>query len=180
MGVTLQTIGKARFRKAIDSRLLKLHNDLRTRRFEKLRVPRILGTLPNLQMWLQEKVIGEHIAPTSRPTMHRDVGKALAELHLSNLATDRIHTVSDELLALAKQIDGLLGWQTQFASESQWLILTSKRVADFLLPAETTIIHRDFYHDQAIGSPNGITFLDFDLAAMGQPELDVGQLPSAS
>ena len=173
-GATLQTIGKARFRKAIDERLVKLHNDLQCHHFEKLRVPQILGTLPQLQMWLQEKALGEHIAPTSRPTMHRDVGKALAELHLSNMFIDRFHTVSDELLNLKKQIYGLLSWQTKFAEESQWLILTCNRVAGFLLPAETTIIHRDFYHDQAIGSQHGIYFLDFDLAAMGQPELDAG------
>jgi thiamine kinase-like enzyme len=173
-GASLKTIGKSRFRKAVDKQLLKLHNDLQARRFEKLRVPRILASLPKMKMWLQEKITGEDITPTSHWLLHQDVGAALAELHLSNSAIDRFHSVSDELATLREQLDLWLSGQDRFATDAQWLLKTCDRVVDFLLPAETTIVHRDFYFDQAISSHNEIAFLDFDLASMGHPELDVG------
>lgn len=173
-GQTEQVIGKVRLKKRIDQRVMQLYKDLQILGSSGVRVPEFLGTLPHIHLWLQEKILGSEIQPISPLAIHRAVGQALAEMHCSKLEIERSHSIQDELAVLCQQFEHWLYPEAEYSRQSEGLLNSCFQAVDSLVPVENTIIHRDFYFDQVLSSRDGIALLDFDLATMGPPELDVG------
>lgn len=169
-----QVIGKVRLNKRFDQKVIQLHDDLQVLHSSGVRVPHVVGTLPKINLWLQEKISGHTVTPDSPLEIHRAVGQALAELHCSKLKIERSHTIQDELAVLRKQFEQWLYPVSEYSCKSESLLHSCLKLVDDLIPGDSTIIHRDFYFDQVLSSRDGIALLDFDLATMGPPELDVG------
>ena len=169
-----QVIGKARLKKPVDQKVVQLHSDLQGLTSPSVRVPRVLGTLPPMNLWLQEKISGQAVKPDSPLSNHRAVGQALAALHGFKLDVGRSHSIQDELAILTQQFEQWLTPIDKLANQSKLILDSCFKVADDLIPVQHTLIHRDFYFDQVLSTGDGVALLDFDLAKMGPPELDVG------
>lgn len=167
-------IGKARLGKSVDSRVLQLHCDLQKLRTARVVVPGLIGEIPEWSLWLQEKLNGQPISPDSKPEVHWSVGVALAKLHSCGVAIDRPYGVDDELRILRQQHADYLGVSEQWRDASAALLQLAQQRSLTLQPTQSVLLHRDFYFDQVLMMESSIALLDFDTAAMGPAELDVG------
>lgn len=91
------------------------------------------------------------------------VGRALAEFHESGIMVPRRHSLADEL--------GILERRLGMGSE---LLGACKTAANELSAVNDRPLHRDFHPGQILHSGTGIGIIDFDLLAMGDPAVDVG------
>ncbi len=171
---TQTVIGKARLGKPLDVRLTRLHNDLQGLRKERVVVPRVNGELPDWSLWFQEKLLGQPVSPDSSPEIHRAVGVALARLHSCGSTIDRSHTLDDELRNLRKQHAEFLGDSERWSEGSAALLRLAEQRVSHLRSVQPVLLHRDFYFDQVLAMEGAIALVDFDTAAMGPAELDVG------
>ncbi len=167
-------LGKARFTKKVDSRVLKLHCDLQVLRVANVHVPRVIATVPSLNMWLQEKLPGKAVCPGSDKNFHRMVGTALAKLHLSATTVDRnIHW----LMSFSRSRCNIAQWLTNstvWRTTAQAVLELAQHSASRLEATAPVLLHRDFYFDQVLVDEQTVALLDLDLAAMGPAELDIG------
>ncbi len=170
----LRVIGKCRLAKPVNMQLLELHENLQSLRPLGVIVPRVVGRLPTLNLWFQEKIAGQHVLNDSSHAGHRSVGAALAELHLSGVKADKTHTIDAELRVLREQYDQWLLSSDRWRKQSMHVFELAEKAAARLRPVSTMLVHRDFYFDQVLATDDGVALLDFDLACMGQAELDVG------
>lgn len=102
----------------------------------------------------------------------RDVGVAIARWHgywadqaPAGLAA---HTPAEELRTLERQLAGSPPTVRQ-------AVMTEARTLAEPWPC-TTAAHRDLYEDQVVLHGHGVGLIDLDDAAIGPPELDVGNL----
>lgn len=167
-------IGKARLGKSVDSRVLQLHSDLQNLRTAGVVVPGLIGEIPEWNLWLQEKLNGQPVSPDSKPEVHRSVGVALAKLHTCGVVIDRFHTVDAEMHILRQQHAAFLSNTEEWRDASSTLLQLAQQRSLTLQPTQSVLLHRDFYFDQVLMMENSIALLDFDTAAMGPAELDVG------
>ncbi|MCA9047552.1 MAG: aminoglycoside phosphotransferase family protein [Planctomycetaceae bacterium] len=174
----LKVLGKIRYR-GIDRHTPELHRKLATAGFHRnplVRIPRYLGTVPSMNMWLQEKVPAHTVTPdVLTPTKtHADIGRALAALHASGVCVDRRHGIDDEMAILHQRLGEVSHHYPEWSQGIGRILKRCDRLAASLPPAATCLLHRDFYFDQVLFDGSQITLLDLDLAAMGPPELDAG------
>lgn len=167
-------IGKVRLGKSVDSRLHQLHRDLQKLRTARVVVPAFIGEIPEWNLWFQEKLLGQAVSPDSKPEVHRSVGVALAKLHNCGVVIDRSHTLDDELRILRQQHADFLSVTEEWRDASSALLHLAQQSSLTLQPTQSVLLHRDFYFDQVLVMENSIALLDFDTAAMGPAELDVG------
>ncbi len=172
--VSLDILGKTHFRKPIDTRLLALHESMQSLRPHGVIVPRVVGVIPPVGLWLQEKLAGCHVLEKLDPQLHRRVGQALAELHNCRLTIDRYHGVQEELHVIESQYKQWLLNNPQWATEAKAVLGLVTKLSHQLSNSEKVLIHRDFYFDQVLVTKEGVGLLDWDLATMGPPELDIG------
>jgi thiamine kinase-like enzyme len=177
-------LGKARSR-GLDRTSVQCQQELWAAGFNEssadgISVPETLGTMPEWGMWFQRKIPGsttfkELESPQGIP-IAQQVGRALAKLHNTHLPCQRHHTVADELRILHERLPKLLvtypQWERRLARLLEQCDLVGAAIPPPLKPVG---IHRDFYPDQVLISPDGrLYLLDFDLYCMGDPALDIG------
>ena len=182
VGNKLSILAKARA-KGLDQRSYITQKHLGQQGFEatspdNISVPEVLGTLPEFHVFLQEKVPGENLGallakPDSQEYMTK-VAAALAKLHSSAVETGRSHTLDDELEILEDRLEKaselLPAYKTRIGNVMLGCEVLANRLS--VLPPHT--LHRDFYQDQILISDKRLYLLDFDLMALGNPALDVG------
>ncbi|MEZ6120305.1 MAG: phosphotransferase [Pirellulaceae bacterium] len=84
------------------------------------------------------------------------------------------HTIQRELEILNERIP-LVAQQVSVGFDRLRSILQGcQRLARTIGQEEVRPIHRDFYQDQVILNGSQVYLLDFDLACMGNPALDIG------
>ncbi|MCA9035312.1 MAG: aminoglycoside phosphotransferase family protein [Planctomycetaceae bacterium] len=174
----LCVIGKIRF-KGLDHATPQLHRRLYQAGLHErsaTRVPRFLGTVPALNMWLQEKVCANSVTADARTPLevHAAVGRALAELHSIDVNVDRHHSIHDEMQILERRLGEVSTRHTEWNRDIGLVLNRCSELAAGLPKTPDCLIHRDFYFDQVLYDGTQITLLDLDLAAMGTPELDAG------
>lgn len=177
-------LGKLRA-KGTDRRTPQVHRALREAGLDGLAdhgvgVPRAIGQIDAMKMWLQEEVPGQTLAShlqdanTSRCEILARTGAALARLHDVPPATDRCWTLHDELDVL----DRALGCATANIPESAEALRGIMRGARARLEqlGEEAVcgIHRDFYFDQVLVDGRRIWLVDLDLYSIGDPAIDLG------
>ncbi len=141
-------------------------------------VPAVLGSVPELGLWLQQAVAGCGLAEW--PTSHAGVflagrvAHALHKLHRTSVPTTRRHSVDDELGILAERFAQLTIERPDLAVRLRWLQAACVELAESLRERPVCGIHRDFYPAQVLAQGDRLWLLDFDLYCEGDPALDVG------
>lgn len=173
--------GKLRINE-LDRRTPALHQRLAAVGFcAEVGIPRMLGILPEAQIWLQERVegrllrdllaLGGEIAPFEA------TGRALAQLH-------RIPTAAlgCRSCPLGRSTTRSLCLPTRWTAPRVRPDLTAAlrnlssdlgARARALAPRWVTSIHRDFYPDQVIVGPARTWLLDLDLFSLGGAKIDI-------
>lgn len=174
-----EVYGKLRA-KGLERRTPGLHRRLTKAGFNgEVGVPEALGLLPEMGVWLQERVRGRLLtdlldAPDTAPV--RAAGRALARLH--GVDPGRIGdapewTMRDELAvmrdALERAAAARPGLRPTLAALGAELVAK----AEALPPTPRRGIHRDFYPDQVIVAPGKVWLLDLDLFSLGDPAIDI-------
>jgi aminoglycoside phosphotransferase (APT) family kinase protein len=143
-----------------------------------LAVPRVLGVVPELNMWFQELVVGQSLTgllqKSHAQALMSEVADALYQLHRLSPVTSRQHTIHDELNILHDRLERVARQKPAWSSRLGRVIKACETVASNVAPRKARGIHRDFYADQVLVNENKIYLLDFDLYTMGDPALDVG------
>jgi aminoglycoside phosphotransferase (APT) family kinase protein len=141
-------------------------------------IPRPLGVLPDLKMWLQVKVPGT--AATSLGTDERGVelgeriARAIRKLHCHPAPAPPLHTTDDELRILRERLQLTAAALPHYAPRLHAIVERCARIARTLPRVEPRGIHRDFYADQVLVHDQRAYLLDLDLYALGDPALDIG------
>ncbi|OWY66916.1 hypothetical protein B7486_34265 [cyanobacterium TDX16] len=139
-------------------------------------IPRVLTVWRDWNMVVFEGVVspqsheGQSVGPTQ---LARAAGNVLATLHDLSPATLSTFTPSDELVATARWVElGSHAGRLDARAKRIWIELRKWRHR--LPPASGSLIHRDFYDSQLLPTRQGWAIVDFDTAARGDREQDVG------
>jgi hypothetical protein len=173
-GASLKTVlGKSRA-KGLDTTSYQVQSYL----FQAgLNVPEPLGIILELNMWLQETVSGVSLSDmltTKAPSLMDWTAKELYKLHQLSSATSKCHTLHDELNILSERLQRVAWIKPAWSARLERVLKACKELALSLLELPPKAIHRDFYADQVLVSGEKVYLLDFDLYALGDPALDVG------
>jgi hypothetical protein len=141
-------------------------------------VPEPVGAVPALHMWLQRKVrgrgAGDLVMGRAVPDLSERIAEAAHKIHTNAVPTRRRHTVVDEMSALCRYLGEVSKLQPRWANRINGVLDGCAHLAGGIECGSPTAIHGDFYHDQVIVSDQRIYVVDFDLYAVGDPALDVG------
>jgi len=151
-------------------------------------VARPLGILPQWNMWLQEHVLGQNgwkaLLGTKSDTVATRIADAAHKLHQTEILTERVHTLDDELRILEEGLQKVIGKIPRLKSRIVSVLDACRELATSLSPAMLSPkmssqtgnsgIHRDYYPDQILVSNDRIWILDHDLYCRGHPSLDIG------
>jgi hypothetical protein len=141
-------------------------------------VPEPIGVIPKFQMWLQRKVPGKlaslRLSDHSGIVLARKVADAIHKLHRAGIATERTHTIADELAILHECMDVVAKQRPALASRTARILKACDELGAILPVPARCGIHRDFYPAQVIVDDPRLYLIDFDLYCMGDPALDVG------
>lgn len=152
------------------------------------RTPRPLGYDARRRFLLTTEVAGQSVearlasvTSAQRTTLLDRLARAITAFH-SLTPDDRVdwrpHTAADEagLLATAAARLRTVAWPPDL--QRAWDDCRAEamtRLGDGAAPA-TAIIHRDLHLGQILADANDLGLVDFDDVALGEPELDVGNL----
>lgn len=174
-------VGKARA-KGLDQKSCDITNKL-SAEFDNvaqtvIRIPRPVAVVPEFNMWLQEKVLGElatkilitdaglRLAPRLAEAAHR--------IHSSAVVPSRTHTVSDELRILTERLEAVAAANAVLRTRLENMLCHCHALADSVADAKLLPIHRDFHPGQVLVDGSRLWLLDFDLFSLGDPAVDVG------
>jgi aminoglycoside phosphotransferase (APT) family kinase protein len=137
-----------------------------------------MGALPKMNLWLQRKIDGVVLTsilgqPEGKDAM-RQAAHAIHKLNEQGPATNRRHTLDDEMALLRERLTHAA---TQIRPLSKRILTVLDRchtLAGTLAQAAPRPIHREFCSDNLLIAPNGVYLLDLDLYCQGDPALDVG------
>jgi aminoglycoside phosphotransferase (APT) family kinase protein len=175
-------LGKLRD-KGLDRRTPALHDALRACGFDGsgtkgVGVPRAVGVIPHLGLWLQEMVPGvgldQFLVPTADSTPFARTGAALAALHHGGSAETRRWTMADELAVLERALHEAGRMQPDLVPALRAISHRAATTLSAIGEGTACGIHRDFYFDQVIVDDSRIWIVDLDLYAHGDPAIDVG------
>jgi hypothetical protein len=145
---------------------------------DRIAVPKAIGLVPKLQMWLQLRVSGrpvtELVAAPCGEALARRVAEAAHKIHRSGVSTSKQHTMADELRILDQCLQKVAAIEPRWNRRLETLLLACHRLAIATPTPRPCSIHRDYYPDQVIAHKDTLYLLDFDLYCLGDPGLDVG------
>ncbi|ANV84213.1 phosphotransferase [Picosynechococcus sp. PCC 7003] len=143
-----------------------------------LSVPEPLGFIEPWRMWLQSWVPGQ---PTTKllpiqPGLPEKIAALAHKIHTHSVATNKTHTIADELQILGNRLWDLAQQQPQWQGKMQHFIAQSARLGQALdqYSRPSTTIHRDFYPDQILVEGDRLWLVDLDLYCQGDPAVDLG------
>jgi Phosphotransferase enzyme family len=143
-----------------------------------LNVPQPLGVIPDLHMWLQEKVAGVSLTDVLQSpraaSLMTCVAQQLHQLHQLPPVASRQHIVKDELAILSDRLQRVKAIKPEWSARLDKVMNHCKQLVLELPSVAAKGIHRDFYADQVLVADEKLYLLDFDLYALGDPALDVG------
>lgn len=177
-------LGKIRA-KGPDRRTPQVHRALRAAGLDGLAdhgvgVPRALGRVDTLHMWLQEEVSGDPLAQYLDPARSPEtkvlarIGGALAHLHAVPAVVDHNWSFVDEAAVLRRAIEKAARNMPEEGNALCKIVVASEAQLEKLSNAPVCGIHRDFYFDQVLVDSHRTWILDLDLYAIGDPAIDIG------
>ncbi|HXG85629.1 MAG TPA: phosphotransferase [Pyrinomonadaceae bacterium] len=179
-------IGKARA-KGLDKTSFAVHQALwldgfDDRSVDGVSVPKPIGVIPELQMWLQRRVPGKTAflllpEPDGIELAGRIAG-AIYKLQQTKFpdaaAARHTHTITNELDILHQRLTELAKTRPKWRKRLERVLASCDLLGANLINTEQRTIHRDFYADQIIVSASRLYLIDFDLLCLGDPALDAG------
>jgi aminoglycoside phosphotransferase (APT) family kinase protein len=145
---------------------------------DSISVARPLGIVPACKMWLQERVPGtscwDALTGPHRETIATRIAEAAYKLHQTDIVTERVHTIENELQILEEKLPQVGRLITQFKPRIDVVLDKCRELANSIPFTQQMGVHRDFYPDQILVSGDRIFLLDHDLYCMGDPNLDIG------
>lgn len=142
-------------------------------------VPRPVAWLPDLRLHLLSSVPGTPVEPFLRAgdcaTAER-LADAVCNLHASRSAIARSHDLTAELAPLTERVEQLRAASPRLRSAATRCLAAVLEGARRPWPWRYRPIHRDLYHDQILIGPHGVSFVDLDDAALGEPAVDVANV----
>lgn len=181
-GQKKDVLGKFR-PKGPDTRTAKLHGALRAAGLDgtqphRVGIPQARGSLPDLHMWFQDlapgRPVAEFLFPGASTTPARQAGAALAHLHATPPATDRIWTMAEEVEVLERALSCARARLPDHAMDLGTISDGLRQGALSLEPAPTVGLHRDYYQDQLLIDGSRSWIIDLDLYARGDAAIDIG------
>jgi aminoglycoside phosphotransferase (APT) family kinase protein len=175
-------VGKLRA-KGPDQRTPRLHARLRIAGLDGavpdwVGVPRAVGEIGALHVWLQEEVRGlrvtDYLRPDSSPRPAARAGEALAKLHTCGVEGRAPWTLGDEGVVLERVLTEAAAALPAQADRIGALLCASRALIAALGDGPSAGIHRDWYPDQVLVDGEVVWILDLDLHAQGDPAIDVG------
>lgn len=176
-------VGKARF-KGLDTRSWALQNAMWDGAFgpsatDGIRIARPVGMIPDLNMWLQEKVEAQDgWAAFDSTSGIRDstaiVARTIAKIQRDGPRTGRFHSVARELDGLTKQLAAAASERPELQSLISELEPECRRLAGTLPVWRPWPAHRDFHPGNVLIDDGGAWLLDLDLYCLSHPALDAG------
>ncbi len=143
-----------------------------------IHVPAPLGIVPAFNMWLQQKVEGatvtNYLDTPASELMGIEVARALHKLNTKGPATEKVHTIEDELGILETRLQQAAAGFPHWKSRIEKVLAACKTLAAMLPETPPAPIHRDFYPDNVLVGKDSLYLLDLDLYCMGAPSLDAG------
>lgn len=141
-----------------------------------LSIPRVLGVWRDWNMVLFEGVLppDSNDRPARAPSdIARAAGSVLATLHRLPARNLPVFTPADEIIATGRWIalEKLVGRMTPRAARI-WSDL--RRWHRRITAPSKSLVHRDFYDSQLLQTRQGWAIVDFDTAARGDREQDIG------
>lgn len=179
---TRSWLGKIR-NKGLDRKSYTLQHALRKHGFDEsspdaIGVPKTIGVVEELNMWLQEKVPGEVVTKQwdgdAGITLAERVAAAVCKLHQAPLLTQHRHTLDDELTILRRRLHAVVKEYPLWRQRIEQMLRGCERLAMTLVSSPLCGIHRDFYPDQVLLDGVRLYLLDLDLYCCGDPALDIG------
>lgn len=143
-------------------------------------VPQTLAVLPSLGLWLQARIAGRDA--TTLVFTHEGVevmaraGEALHRLHASGIDVPRRHGRAEEVAVLDRRLGDLAVRMPQRAAQVRRVAHACAQQLWSLVEQSDVLLHRDFHPDHVLWADRRVHLIDFDLAAMGEPGLDVGNM----
>lgn len=175
-------IGKVRA-KGLDDSAYRLLESLRQTGFgpdaaDGVQVPRPVALIPELQMWLQEKVPGTtatRLLPgPGGVALARRIAEAIHKLHAAGIPARKRHTMADELQILHERVPLVAEKKPHWAERIDRVLEMADRLGATVPEPHGCGIHRDFYADHVIVDGRRLSLVDFDLYCEGDPGLDAG------
>ena len=146
-------------------------------------VPEPIGTVSKFRMWLQRKVPGrpatDLLAGPGGEALARRIAEAAHKLHQAGVATERRHTMADELRILHECLPTVAQGEPRWAGRIERLLAACDRLGGATPESARRGIHRDFYADQVIVDGERFYLIDFDEYCEGDPALDIGNFVGA-
>lgn len=140
--------------------------------------PRTLGTIPDLHMWLQEKVPGqvvtELIGRVDGLSLAPRIGEALQKLHETNVPTSRCWSFDDELAILTKSLPAVAEKHPSLSGTVCEILEGCHDAVANMSDHPACGIHRDFHPDQILVDGERLWLVDLDLYSQGHPAIDIG------
>lgn len=147
-------------------------------RGSKVSVPRPVGVVPDLHLTLQlacpGRLVSRALNGESGVWVMESAAEGLAALHRVNIESKRSHTIEDEMAILTTRLQRAAALAPKWGERIRRVSHACRRIAGQLETSASLGIHRDFYPDQVLVDDRGVTLLDLDLFAKGDPALDVG------
>ncbi|WP_456429750.1 phosphotransferase [Rhodocaloribacter sp.] len=145
-----------------------------------IHIPEPIGCAPEFRMWLQRKAPGVTATtlladPNARALAPR-IAEALYKLHTSDYAPPRRHTLADELRILHERLPLVAERRPAWRPRLERLLEACDRLGASLPKTPPRPIHRDCHPDNLLVDGPRLYFLDLDLACVGDPALDAGNL----
>ena len=141
-------------------------------------VPRTLGTIPDLHMWLQEKVPGqvvtELVGRVEGLSLAPRIAEALQKLHETNVPTSRCWSFDDELAILTKSLPVVAEKHPSLSGTVYEILEGCHDAVANMSDHPACGIHRDFHPDQILVDGDRLWLVDLDLYSQGHPAIDIG------
>jgi thiamine kinase-like enzyme len=138
-----------------------------------------IAVIGALELWLQRKAQGvvaaQLLTGPYALQLARHIAEAAFKLHCATdqIATERMHTMADELRILRNRLEEVerqhIGWATRIRA-----VLTGCEALGATVVPTVRGIHRDFYSDQIIVDGDRLHLIDFDLYCHGDVGVDIG------
>ncbi len=141
-------------------------------------VPRPLGVIPELHMWLQPMVSGRALTSVieedNSDVLASRVNAAVRKLHHASIRMERCHTLTDELTILRDRLVAAGMKRPDLRLRIDRVFDRCHVLSERIEVQESRCIHRDLYPDQILVDDGRLWILDLDLCCRGPSLLDVG------
>lgn len=141
-------------------------------------VPEPLGVLPDWNMWFQHKVDGvpamQLLSTEDGPRISECIARAIHKLHACGPTPQRVHTIHDEMTTLESRLSEASQRRSELSTRIGNVTEKCRGLVATLAANPARSCHRDFYPEQVLLGGQTLWMCDFDLYALADPALDVG------